>query len=326
MKYEFTFYTKDLYEELLRIIINSYEWEIPAVGIGRVEFSNSLNKIFCDSATSWEKTVGCYMEDSKLVACVWNEGCYDGTTFFLFDSKERSQEEELLIDMIKFAKTYGAGYKNNGRTRFVNLFIPDWNKILIRVAQEHGLKKGNWTENLNIFPFEEKGYEVNLPEGYSIIDGKSSPDFYLANVHRHSFGYGEGDRATEHGHEAFRAMRQMKNYNQKLDLCVLDTKKRPVAIAIIWYDENMPYCELEPLGVCWWERRKGIGTAILHEAMNRVIKLYPMCKGMLGGDQTFYRSIGYKTKATATAFYWETEVFISWEKESLYLDYGKEVE
>ena len=326
MKYEFKFYTKELYEELLRIVINSYEWEIPAVGISRVEFSNSLNKIFCDSRTSWEKTVGCYLENDKLVACVWNEGCYDGTTFFLFDSKERAMEEALLIDMIKFAKTYGAGYKNDGKTRFINLFIPKWNETLIKVAQEHGLNKGGWTEKLNIFPFKEKHYDVTLPEGYSIIDGESSSDLYLANVHRHSFGYGEGDRATEHGHEAFQAVRKTLYYNPKLDLCVLDDKKRPVAIAIIWYDENMPYCELEPLGVCWWERRKGIGTAILHEAMNRVINMYPKCKGMLGGDQMFYKNIGYETKATVTAYYWEAEVFSSWEKESFHMDYGKEVE
>ena len=326
MKYNFTFYSKNLYQELLRLVLNSYEWEVPLVGISRMEFSNSLNKIFCDSATAWEKTVGCYFEQDKMVACVWNEGCYDGTTFFLFDSKERSKEEELLVDMIKFAKTYGAGYKSDGRTRFVNLFIPDWNETLIRVATEHGLKKGGWTEKLNLFSFKEKKYEVVLPEGYCIIDGESSPDSYLANVHRHSFGYGAGERAAEHGQEAFHAVRQMKYYNPKFDLCVLDREKRPVAMANIWYDKSMPYCELEPLGVCWWERRKGIGTAILHEAMNRVLEQYPDCKGMLGGNQAFYQSIGYETTAMAAAYYWEAEIFISWEERSLHMDYGKEVE
>lgn len=266
------------------------------------------------------------MENGKMAACVWNEGCYDGNVFFLFDSKERAGEEELLVDMIKFAKTYGAGYKKDGRTRFVNLFIPEWNKTLSRVAQEHGLKKGDWIEKLNIFPFKENKYEVRLPEGYRIIDGENSSDFYLANVHRHAFGYGEGNRATEHGQEAFHAVRQMRYYQKKFDLCVLDKENRPVAMAIIWYDENMPYCELEPLAVCWWDRRKGLATAILHEAMNRVLEKYPKCQGMLGGEQEFYHKIGFETKATATAYSWEAEIFISWEKESLHMDYGKEVE
>ena len=325
MKYDFKFYENELYPELIRIVKNSYEWEYTPVGISRIEFSDSLNKIFCDSATSWEKTVGCYLDDNKLVACVWNEGCYDGTTFFLFDSKERAGEEDLLADMIKFAKTYGVGYKNDGKTRFINLFIPSWNKKLMLVAEKYGLIKGEWNEKINIFPFKEKQYDVKLPEGYSIIDGNVSTDVQLANVHRHSFGYGINDRATEYGHKAFFSVRQKKYYNKKLDLCVLDDKKRPVAMAIIWYDEVMPYCELEPLGVCWWERRKGIGSAILYEAMNRVINMYPKCKGMLGGDQQFYKSMGFEMKAQATAYYWETEVFSSWEKESLYKDYGKEV-
>lgn len=326
MKYEFKFYTRDLYEGLLNLARNSYQWEIPLVGISRIEFAESMNKMFCDSATAWEKTVGCYFEHGKLVACVWNEACYDGTCFFMFDSKERAQEEVLLVDMIKFAKTYGAGYKENGRTRYVNLFIPEWNQVLQEVSEAHGMKKGGWTENLTMFSFEESSYEVCLPEGYAIIDGEVTPDLYLANIHRHAFGYGEGNRATEHGQEAFAAMRRMGYYDPKLELCVLDQEKRPVAMANIWYDTDMPYCELEPLAVCWWERRKGLATALLHEAANRVLERYPNCQGMKGGDQIFYQQIGYETKATATAWYWEAEIFPSWEEDSKNKNYAKEVE
>ena len=49
-------------------------------------------------------------------------------------------------------------------------------------------------------------------------------------------------------------------------------------MAIIWYDESMPYCELEPLGVVRWERRKGIAAAILHEAANRNLMIKNMRK------------------------------------------------
>ena len=93
MKYDFKFYENELYPELIRIVKNSYEWEYTPVGISRIEFSDSLNKIFCDSATSWEKTVGCYLDDNKLVACVWNEGCYDGTTFFCLIQKSVQEKK-----------------------------------------------------------------------------------------------------------------------------------------------------------------------------------------------------------------------------------------
>lgn len=327
MKYEFCFYNENYYSDLIRLALCSYEWEIPAVGLSRIEFSNSLGKIFLDTHTAWEKTVGCYLEHGKMVACVWNEAGYDGNIYFLFDSKVRAQEETLLLDMIKFAKTYGAGYqKENSRVRAVNLHIPEWNDVLRRVCEEHGFCKSDWAECLNLFDFQEKQYEVNLPEGYRIIDGTVSNAVQIANVHRHSFGYGAWDRATEYGHEAFEAVRKTKYYDPELELCVLDKENRPVAIANIWYDESMPYCELEPLAVCWWERRKGIGTAVPHEAMNRVMRKYPDCRGMLGGDQLFYKSIGYKTKAKVLTYHWETEVFLSWEAKSLYMNYAKEVE
>ncbi len=109
-----------------------------------------------------------------------------------------------------------------------------------------------------------------LPDGYTFADGNTVPDFYLSNTHRLSFSYGEDYHACEHGEQAFHDLRKMKHYRKKLDLCVLDQQKRPIAMAIIWYDESMPYCELEPLGVVWWERRKGIATAVLQKAANRV--------------------------------------------------------
>lgn len=325
VRYKFDFYKDSDYDRLVELTILSYGWEHPIVGMSRVAFARGLHPTFKDCAKAWEHTVGVYRENNEIIACVWNEGTYDGEVFFLFDSKERGQEPELLQDMIKFAKTYGAGLKAGSKTYEVNLFIPEWNKTLMKMAGNSGFKKGEWGENYLMLPFENRLFEVNLPEGYSIIDGSESPDFYLSNVHRFAFEYGGNDYACKHGEQAFHELRQRKQYNPKFDLCVLDEYKRPVAIAILWYDEKMPYCELEPLGVVWWERRKGLATAILHEAANRMMKAYPKCQGMHGGDQDFYRKIGYKEVDTCIPWKWEQEVYISWEPESLHMDYSKAV-
>nr|WP_314466266.1 hypothetical protein [uncultured Clostridium sp.] len=71
--------------------------------------------------------------------------------------------------------------------------------------------------------------------------------------------------------------------------------------------------------------RKGIATAILHEAANQVRSMFPECMGMTGGNQTFYKKIGYEKKAFIPLYHWELEVFISWEAESYDKDYAKEV-
>ena len=325
MRYEFSFYKDDDFDEIEQIILASYQWEYPVWSLSRHEFIRGLHPAHTGHYRAWYHTVGVYRENGKLVACVINEGNYNGEAFFLFDTKERGEDRELLKEMIKFAKTHVANVKEDRRTKSLNLSVPMWNTVLKEMVLQSGFKEIEWGEETNIIPFKEKPLDVKLPEGYTIADGHTVPDFYLSNTHRLSFGYGNESFACEHGEQAFHDLRQMKHYSKDLDLCVLDEQKRPVAIAILWYDEKMPYCELEPLAVVWWERRKGIATAILNEATNRIKSMYPNCKGMLGGDQTFYKKIGYEKVAYVPLYHWELEVFISWEKESYDKDYAKEV-
>ncbi len=325
MSYEFSYYKDDDFDEIEQIILASYKWEYPIWGMSRHEFSKGLHPAFTGHYLAWHHTVGVYRESGKVIACVTNEGNYSGEAFFLFDSKERGEDRELLKEMIKFAKTHATTVKEDRRTKSLRLSVPAWNTTLKEMVLQSGFREMDWSEELYILPFDNKFFDIKLPDGYTFADGNTVPDFYLSNTHRLSFGYGGDDHACKHGEEAFHDLRKMKHYRKNLDLCVLDEQKRPVAMAIIWYDESMPYCELEPLGVVWWERRKGIATAILHEAANRVQTMFPNCTGMLGGNQPFYQKIGYEKKASIPQYEWELEVFISWEKESYDKDYAKEV-
>lgn len=325
MSYEFNFYKDEDFDDIEQLILLSYQWEYPVWGLGRHEFAMGLHPAFTGHYHAFYHTVGVYRENGKAVACVINEGNYNGEAFFLFDSKQRGEDRELLKEMIKFAKTHVSSIKEDRRTKNLNLYVPVWNTTLKEMVLQSGFSEVEWSQELYILPFDNNQFEVKLPEGYTFADGNTIPDFYLSNTHRLSFSYGGEDHACEHGEQAFHDVRRMKHYNKNLDICVLDEQKRPVAFAIIWYDEHMPYCELEPLGVVWWERRKGIATAILHEAANRVKAMFPQCTGMLGGDQPFYNKIGYEKKASVPLYHWELEVFISWEKESYDKDYAKEV-
>lgn len=325
MNYEFSFYKDSDFDEIEQLVIASYQWEYPIWGLSRHEFSKGLHPAFTGHYHAWEQTVGVYRVDRKIVACVINEGNFDGTAFFLFDSKERGEDIGLLREMIKFAKKYVTDVKEDRRTRYLNLYVPTWNTVLKDLVLQSGFCEKEWGEELYILPFGEEPFEVKLPDGYTFSDGNTVADFYLSNIHRLSFNYSGDSTASKNGEQAFSDLRKMKHYNKNLDLCVLDEQKRPVAMAIIWYNENMPYCELEPLGVVWWERRKGIATAILHEAANRVKSMYPDCNGMLGGNQTFYKKIGYEKKATVPLYHWEVDVIISWDKESFDKDYKGEV-
>ena len=325
MKYEFSYYTENDLYKIEKLVLASYKWEYPIWGLSRHEFAKGLNPAFTGHYHAWEHTVGVYRSGEKIAACVINEGNYDGDAFFLFDSKERGEDKELLHEMVKFAKTHCSAVGDKRIKRSLRLYVPEWNTNLRDILLNTGFKLCECKDELYILDFAKKPFKVELPEGYTIADGNTTSDFYLSNTHRFSFGYGGGDHACEYGEQAFRDLRQMKHYRKELDLCVLDKQKKPVAMAIIWYDEAMPYCELEPLGVVWWERRKGIATAILHEAANRVMDMFPGCAGMTGGDQSFYQRIGYEKKDSADVFQWEIDVHASWDTESFMEKYSDKI-
>lgn len=142
MKYTFSFYKKGDFEEIENLILKSYEWEYPIFGLSRMEFSNGLHPKFLRYSDVWERTVGVYRENGRIVACAINEGNDDGTAFLLFDTKERAGDTDLLSDMIFFAKTTMSCVKDkNNISRQVSVFVPDWNKNLERLVMDKGFKK-----------------------------------------------------------------------------------------------------------------------------------------------------------------------------------------
>lgn len=125
MKYQFSFYNPADYPELKELVLASYRWDpAPSFGLSRLEFSAGLHPGFTGHRHAWEQSIGLYRHNGAIVAAICNEGVHSGETFFFFDSPQRAEDAELVQEMIRFAKTYGAGVKSDGRTRYVDLHIP----------------------------------------------------------------------------------------------------------------------------------------------------------------------------------------------------------
>lgn len=314
MSYKFAFYTNDYFDKIQQMILDSYQWDFPIFGISRMEFAVYLHPYFIGMNSVWERTCGVWFDENKIIACAINEANDEGDAFFIFDNRKRAEDSLLIEEMIFFAKTTMSTVSDDGITRSVTLHIPQWNSTLKNIAEKSGFINNNWDDKLLILPFGNKDFQVKLPDGYVFVTGDEVPPFYAANVHMAAFNY--SIKSVKNGEKAFTDLRNAPHYNPKLSLYILNSQKRPVAFANIWYCEKMPYCELEPLGVAWWERRKGLATAILYEAANRVKKLFPQCKGMTGGDQIFYEKIGFVEKARYEQYKWQTEIYPSWDKRS----------
>jgi predicted N-acetyltransferase YhbS len=310
----FKYYQDSYFEEIKKMILNSYTYDIPIWGLSRHEFCRALHPDFKNCHQSWSESMGLYFMDDKLIAAVLSEGCYDGDAFLIFDSKDRTYDKSLVKKMVKFSITHLSSIDEKGITRTLNINVPDWNQTLKEVVLNYGFKLLDYKEKINILPLKTEPYHVVLPNGY-YFNNKIVPSFYLSNVHRLSFNYGLP--YAENGSRAFEKLRTMKHYDSDLELVIMDEENRPVGFAIGWMDHQMPYAELEPMAVTWWCRRKGLGRALIYELANRIKAKYPHALGMTGGDQPFYASIGFETASSLSIYQYKIEIHKSWDPKSI---------
>lgn len=304
MSITFRYYKDEDFLKLEELVLKSYEGGNPAWQYSRHEFCRGVHVAWGNVKDNWRHTVGIWEEEGNIVSAIMNEGVWHGDAFFLFDSLERQRDKELLEKMFYHAETHMSCFTKDykDRTRFLHLVIPPVFDSVREMAKERGYSLSQDTERSLVMPFTGKEFEVVLPEGYTIADGTETPDFYLSNTHMFSFNYTLPTAET--GELGFSSLRKMPGYRPELDLCILDKEGKPVGIAMIWYNEKMPYCELEPLGVVWWCRRQGVARALIYEAANRIMRLAPNCRGMLGGDQQFYWDLGFEVEAVNEIWNW----------------------
>lgn len=301
---KFRYYTEDDFLKLEELILASYEWGNPPWCLSRHEFCYGSGSAWANVKDNWRHTVGIWEEDGKIISAVISEGVWDSSTFFLFDSLERQRDEKLLERMFHHAETHMSCFTKDyeNKTRYLNLVVSPQYDVVKKMLRDRDYKLIEEIDRSLILPFPKENYKIILPDGYTIVDGNETPDFFLSNTHMFSFNYTLPTAETGEG--GFSNLRKMPGYKPELDLCVLDEEGKPVGFAIIWYNEKMPYCELEPLGVVWWCRRKGIARALIYEAINRVRKISPNCRGILGGDQQFYWNLGFKVESISEVWEW----------------------
>ncbi|GAA0127409.1 hypothetical protein UT300019_33130 [Clostridium sp. CTA-19] len=307
MAFEFMYYTDEFFPQIEELILNSYSIGFPSYPFNQLQFHRGAHSAWANNKANWEQTTGLWFESEKLVAVAISVGAWQGDAFFIFDSCDRAGDKELLNLMFHHIETHMSCFKEGelyeNRTRYLKLTIPPYCYRIKKIAEERGYVKADYSEKINILIFEEKLFDVELPDEYTFADGNTVPPFYSANAHMFSFNY---TLPTANNIKlGFENLKKMNSYDPELDLVVLDSEGKPVGLAIIWYNKKMQLCELEPLGVAWWCRRNGIAKAMIYELSNRVMKKYPLCKGMVGGDQQFYWDIGFITKAENEIWKWK---------------------
>jgi GNAT superfamily N-acetyltransferase len=225
--------------------------------------------------------IGLWEDEGQLVALATYESRL-GEAFLVTDPSYRY----LIPTMIDYAKEYLSNEQG------LTLVVADNDRIFQRTASAKGFiptTKGDHTSAIDL----DSSLDYNLPEGFRIISKEESWDWYQYNrVMWRGFNH-EGPVPEDENSIAIRKqMLSSSMIRPELVLAVISPQGEYVAHCGAWYRVGDSCAEIEPLATDPDFRKRGLGKAVVFEALKRCAKLGAK-QAMVGSSQQFYYSIGF---------------------------------
>ena len=95
------------------------------------------------------------------------------------------------------------------------------------------------------------------------------------------------------------------HFNRDLNVAAIDGEDRFVAYCCVWYLRDTDYAYVEPVCTIPSWRGKGVGKAVVYEALNRAASMGAK-RAYVISDQKFYEKLGF-VKDTHYTFFWKKE-------------------
>ncbi|OKP83201.1 hypothetical protein A3842_09380 [Paenibacillus sp. P3E] len=248
--------------------------------IARFEFEIFFYKWRAGLLPEWEQNIGLWERDNGELAAVV---CRDGDFYFQLDTDH--PQEDLLCEMLEFIEAKSA-------PAAVKLAVPKGMSKLQELVQGRGyVHLPNESDNIISITLE-KEFSVNIPVGFLLQCGEEVSDQAKAQGHIMAFNY----PGTVHAEQMLRlygGIRQAPGYRPALDLSLINEQGEVVAFCNAFVDEVNRIGILEPVGTHTDYRLRGLGRAVIYEALNRLRSL-GMVKGYTGPMQPFYQRLGFQ--------------------------------
>jgi GNAT superfamily N-acetyltransferase len=206
----------------------------------------------------------------------------------------------LLPEMLDFAEAH---LRNRERNQ---LFLPiyDYDGAFLDVARARGYRRNDeYTLWDSVFTVQEELPTYTLPDGYRL---QSMADDNDLDRRRKAFGLGfnHPDPGDWPSLLSYQGLQRAPDYRRELDLYVVAPGGEFASFCIAWWDERNRIAMVEPVGTVPEHRRKGLGRAVVLEAIRRVAALGAV-RVFVGSDQAFYLSLGFELKYAS--HHWEKE-------------------
>lgn len=228
--------------------------------------------------------------DNKIVAVTIYE---PPSTYWIQIHPEHRLLERKILDWIE--KQRKEMKKNNSQKQELNFFVLNSDEFRANLLKERGYQIKGSEECTRIRPLEMEIPEYQLPDGYSIRQVNVESDFekyreVISSVFPHC------KKMTKRLAMNFCTA---SFYQAELDLVVVDPQGNFASFCTMRFDPKSRIAELEPMGTHPEHRRKGLGKALICEALKRLKDFQPSLICITGAASTkaadtLYDSLGFK--------------------------------
>lgn len=225
--------------------------------------------------------IGLWEDEGQLVALATYES-HLGEAFLITDPRYRY----LLPSMIDYAKEHFSNAEG------LTLIVNDNDRMMQRTALAKGFiptTKGDPTSAIDL----EGVFAYELPPGFRIISKLESWDWHQYNrVMWRGFNH-EG--AVPEDDQSLAVRKQMLSSPMilpELVLAVVSPQGEYVAHCVAWYCPGDLVAEIEPVATDPDYRKRGLGKAVVYEALQRCARLGAK-QAIIGSSQQFYYNIGF---------------------------------
>ncbi|MFC7055003.1 GNAT family N-acetyltransferase [Enterococcus alcedinis] len=172
------------------------------------------------------------------------------------------------------------------------------------LLKEYGFEKNDNNENILEKLFEENGFDYTLPVGIRIKELDVNQDLYKQHsVLWHGFE-NEGDLPLDQTTlDKQSRMLSAPSLNSYLHLVAVNEENDFVAYCGCWYHPQTDYAYVEPVCTIPNYRKKGLGKALVLEALKRSQSAGAE-KAYVISDSPFYKNMGFMQHSNYS-FYWK---------------------
>lgn len=237
-------------------------------------------------------TIGLWKDDGKVAGAAIFD-LYHGEAF----CAALPGYEKLLPEIYAYA------WKNLRDGHGLGIAVSDTDADTQALLTALGYRKAEQTEALYSLQLKNPLAYV-LPSGLSIREIHFPEDTiaYKKVIYK-GFDH-EGDQA-EWEHMLQSEAPLPPNLREELCLAVADENGEFAAHCTCWYDPRTDYAYIEPVCTVPANRGKGLGRAVVSEALNRCRSLGAK-RAIVLSDQVFYQKLGFASLEHYT-FYWKRE-------------------